>query len=252
MHQPGTRLGGPDRVVQPVAARGPQAGIAEHRLEAVERRPQRFGLGKHLFACIGSHRPVLLVLLIVGGRPGNHPAVERREHQHALRTLCRDRQQDLLRRPGRRFEHEELALARVDGDPRVSRERREPVRVKPSGVDGGRAADDVSSRRLDGDPVAARLHPRHRAPREDTRARRHRGRRQRVRVGDGIGHRLAGHLEGTVLAERDVDAVARRGPRKRADGLDLRRVARLQDRAAAQHRDPELLEHGRSQLGGSQ
>ena len=93
----GTACERPDHVVD-AAPGGPQPGVGGDRLGAFERRVHRDRLGHDLLARLGPHRPVVLVVAVDRGRPGDHLAVDGREHEHALGALRRHRQQDPLER----------------------------------------------------------------------------------------------------------------------------------------------------------
>ena len=245
--QPGTGGRRADHVVHS-AARGSQARPARDRLGALERRQHRDRTRQDLLAGLVAHRPVGLVGLVVGGRARDDPAVDRGEHQHALRPLRRDRQQDALERTAAgRIEGEELALAREDREALVARQPGDVVGMQAGAVDRDAARHRVPGRELQREPAARaadRLDARAGA---DLRATGRSGQRERARVGDRVGDRLPGHVERAVVAQRDIDPVDPRGRRERGDAARLLLVARREGRAAAQDGYAGVLDDGVAQ-----
>ena len=114
---------GADQVVD-AAARRTQAGVGGDRLGALERRVHGGRLRQDLVARLGTHRPVVLVLLVDRRRARRRPC--RRSVGNTSTPLVRLVGTGSRIRssgsPPRRVEHEELALARIDR--RTSRRRR--------------------------------------------------------------------------------------------------------------------------------
>ena len=234
-----------DHIVDAAPGRA-QPGVARDRLGARERRaaspppsraPRR--------SASRPHRPVVLVLLVDARSGRRRPG--RRAWGTPVRPSCAaSGTGSRIRSSGarRRVEDEELALARVDPEAVVAGQARDLVGAQAGAVDGGARAR-LAARRRDARPPAVartrvdrgrRCAPRRRAPRRAPRARacRRRG-RSRPRPGP----------RATPSARRaDVDAVARGVRASARDRRALAVVARAQQRAAAQHRHAERVEHG--------
>ena len=155
-----------------------------------------------------------------------------------------NRQEDPLERA---LEHEELALARVDLEAVVAGQARDLVGEQAGAVhrDPAPHPTDLQAARGPadrGDPLAQ----------PQLGAAVLRRRRQRARVGDRVGHRLARHVERAVRVALHFDAVGRGVGGERRDLRALGVVARAQRGAAADHRDAERLEHRVAQLRRAQ
>ena len=86
----------PDHVVDARARRG--AGRRRRATGSPEARAASRRLGAHLGERLRAHRPVALVGLVDRRRAGDDVAVDGREHQHSLRALVGNRQQDAVER----------------------------------------------------------------------------------------------------------------------------------------------------------
>ena len=251
--RPAKRAGRADRVVHAPPGR-PQAGVASRSA----RRPRAAGtcargLRQHLAGRVGAHRPVLLVLLVVGRRAGDHLAVDGREHEHSLRSLGGNRQQDALERR-RRVEDEELALARIDLEGVVARQPRDLVGVEPRAVHRDLRGHGLAARLGQADRPAGPLERRDPKARYGPRRRSACGRRgEREGERDRVGHRLTRAPRGRRPAPGCTST-----PFASAWSRMAATVARSSSSvgddhgAAAQHRDAELVQDRVAQRGRSQ
>ena len=230
---------GPDQVVGAAAGRS-QPRVGGDRLGRLELGEHPDRLREDLLPRLRSHRPVLGILLVDRGGPGDHLVVEGREDEDSLRLLAGDGEKDPVESLTGRLEDKELALAGVDLEGAVAEQRRNRAGPEAGAVDhhptahglaaaGGKdqslpAAIDACDRKagLQCGTVAAG------------------GGGQRGREGDRIGDRFAGDLERAVAVEPYVDPVALGVGRQLRDRLSLRVVVGSHQRPAGENRDAQL------------
>ena len=200
-----------------------------------------------LLARFRPHGPVVLVVLIHGGRPRDHLAVDRGEDEHALRALRRLGQQDPLELLACGWvEHQELPLPGIDLERVVARQPGDGVGVKTGAVHHQAGAYALARGALHHETAAITPDGGHPEAGSQLAAVTSGRQRERERVRDRVGDSLSGHLQVAVLAEQDLDAVAIRVRGQRSDDV-APRVARAQARPAAQHRHAKGAEHGISE-----
>src|SRR5205814_9909922 len=97
VHEPWTRRGRTDQVVDPPPGRT-QTSVGRELARALERRPHGGGLRQDLAGGFRAHGPVVLVLQVHGCGPRHHLAVDGREHEHTLGAFRGYGQEDLVER----------------------------------------------------------------------------------------------------------------------------------------------------------